>query len=88
MVLSAAWAASAATFSVIPSAGLVASDAPFRCDPNRRAARFLLVVTLRSRRDAADTGTVVAPRGGLLILAGFVLLTIFAAEAASRADGW
>jgi len=27
---------------------------------------FLLVVTLRSRRDAADTGTVVAPRGGSL----------------------
>ncbi|HYS14765.1 MAG TPA: hypothetical protein VEN28_15765, partial [Burkholderiaceae bacterium] len=80
--LSAAWAASAAVYS------LAASPTWWRITHVLDAARigallaFLLVVTLRTGRDAAAPGitAVRAPRISLLLLAGFVVLTVFAAE--------
>lgn len=80
IVISAAWAASAVAFSLSDSATLWRLT--HALDGLRIGAllAFLLVVTLRTATDVDAKGVPRTPRLGLVILALFVLLTIFAAE--------
>ncbi|HUL68364.1 MAG TPA: XrtA/PEP-CTERM system histidine kinase PrsK [Burkholderiaceae bacterium] len=81
VVLSAAWAGSAAVYSVLVSQPWWTLAHLFDSIRIGALLAFLLVVTLRKGQEGASGGDQLrTPRISLLLLAGFVLLTVFAAE--------
>lgn len=81
IVLSAAWAASAAAYSLFGSATWWHLTHLFDATRVGALLAFLLVVMSRTIRESAiDESEAHTPRRGLVLLAAFVFLTIFLAE--------
>jgi len=83
IVLSAAWAASAAAYSLFATSTWWHLTHLFDALRIGALLTFLLVVTLRTGQEATTSGSNLPsgpPRTSLLLLAGFVVLTIIAAE--------